>query len=375
VKGDPDDFIAWNQLADRYHRALRSTGEDRFIALAANAAKHSLKAIAAGENPGGLAALVQARLVAHRFADAREGAVKLRELMPGKARPLELLADALTELGEYAEAAKMCDELAKIPDAELSLRLRRSKLAIIAGKPEEARDHFEKALTELAALGSDDAETIAWLHLQLGKLAFTQGDWQAAEEEYAAAANAQPESWRVRDHAAELRGAQGRTAEAIEMYEKLAAKLPRPEFFQALGDLHALAGGQEKAESAWKRAEEIYLRSVESGAVHFLHHLAGFYADSREQPAKAVEFARKDLALRRSIFAYDALAWALYNNGQPADAAEAIAKALATGIRDPHILYHAGLIRTAAGDIAGGKAALQEATKINPRFNTFHVHR
>ena len=109
--------------------------------------------------------------------------------------------------------------------------------------------------------------------------------------------------------------------------------------------------------------------------MHFYHHLAGFYADSKEDAAQAVEWARKDLALRRSIYAHDALAWALYKKGDAAEAAAESAKALATGTRDPHLLYHAGMIRMASGDIAGGKAAMQQAAAVNPRFNTFHVHR
>jgi len=88
-----------------------------------------------------------------------------------------------------------------------------------------------------------------------------------------------------------------------------------------------------------------------------------------------VEWARKDLELRQSIQAYDALAWALYKDGQIAAAAEANRKALATGAKDAHLLYHAGMIRMSMGDFAGGRTALQEAVAINPRYNTFHVHR
>src|SRR6187551_1681498 len=71
VRRDPDDFIAWNQLADRYQRKLRRAGDDRFIGLVRQAAEKSLQAIPAAQNPGGLAALAQAQLTAHRFAEAR----------------------------------------------------------------------------------------------------------------------------------------------------------------------------------------------------------------------------------------------------------------------------------------------------------------
>jgi tetratricopeptide (TPR) repeat protein len=374
VRRDPDDFIAWNQLADRYYRELRRTGDDRFLNLERHAAEQSLKAIPAEENNGGLAALAQALLAAHRFAEARDAAQQLRELQPSKLRPLELLADALIELGDYEEATKVCEGF-EGDEGPLSASPRLARLDLIAGRLDSAREHFEQGLAIVSSFGIPQPESLAWFHLQLGELAFKSGDWENAGKEYAAAQKASPENYGTADHLAELRGAQGRTEEAIALYEKLVERVPRPEFFQALGDLHTLANEPEKAAQSLARAEELYLRSTSEGAVHYFHHLAGFYADSKPEPAKAVEWARKDLELRHSIFALDALAWALYKNGDAAGAAETAGKALATGTRDPHLLYHAGLIRMAAGDLEGGRTALQSAATINPRFNTFHVHR
>jgi tetratricopeptide (TPR) repeat protein len=375
VRRDPDDFISWNQLADRYQRQLRRTGEERFIGLMRQAAEQSLKAVPAEQNTGGLAALAQAQLTAHRFADARNTARQLRDLLPDKSRPLELLVDAALELGEYEEARKLCEELKNLGEAGIAVESRFARLEIIAGHNDRAREHFENGLNQAAEYAATQPNLIAWFHLQLGELAFKTGDWEKAAEHYASAEKAAPDWYAAADHLAELHAARGQIPEAIALYEKLTARTPRPEFFQALGDLHTLANEPEKAAQSLARAEELYLRSTSEGAVHFFHHLAGFYADSKPDPAKAIEWARKDLELRKSIYAWDALAWALYKNGQAAEAAKAAGEALATGTRDPHLLYHAGLIRLAAGDILGGRTALQEATAVNPRFNTFHVHR
>jgi tetratricopeptide (TPR) repeat protein len=375
VRRDPDDFIAWNQLADRYQRQLRRTGNDRFIRLMREAAEKSLEAVPAAQNPGGLAALSQAQLTAHRFAEARTTAEQLREIQPGKPRALELLTDAALELGQYEDARKFCEELAKLEDTEIATEPRFARLEIIAGRNERGRDHLAKGLALAEDFTPPQPELVAWFHVQLGELAFKTGDWDAAEEHYESAEKALPAWYATADHVAELRAARGQLPEAIALYEKLAERVRRPEFFQALGDLRALANEPEKAAQSLAQAEEAYLKSTREGAVHFSHHLAGFYADSKPDPAKAIEWARKDLELRKSIYAWDSLAWALYKNGQAGEAAEAAGKALATGTRDPHLLYHAGLIRLAAGDILGGRTALQEATAVNPRFNTFHVHR
>ena len=94
-----------------------------------------------------------------------------------------------------------------------------------------------------------------------------------------------------------------------------------------------------------------------------------------ENPAEALQWARRDIEIRHSVYAYDALAWALYKNGEFAAARDAMNKALALGTRDAHLLRHAGLINSRAGDLEHGRALLQQAQAVNPSLNTFHVHR
>jgi hypothetical protein len=43
--------------------------------------------------------------------------------------------------------------------------------------------------------------------------------------------------------------------------------------------------------------------------------------------------------------------------------------------KDPHILYHAGIILLGAGEIPAGNLRLQETVLVNPRHHTFHVRR
>ena len=57
-------------------------------------------------------------------------------------------------------------------------------------------------------------------------------------------------------------------------------------------------------------------KSVEQGEVHYLHHLAAFFSDVREEPASAIKYARRDLELRHSAAADETLAWALYRGGE-----------------------------------------------------------
>lgn len=375
VAGDPVDFVAWNQLGTRHLQLLRESGELAHLAKAAKAAEQSLLAVPAADNPGGLALLTRVQLASHRFGDARKSAEQLRALTPGKPLPLLLLADACLELGDYATAAKLVDELTGTDGDSVDTEARRSRLAWICGDRAAAQQHLASALEFAQALGSRSGENVAWCHVQLGELHFRQGDWPAAERHYGAALAARPGYWAAEEHVAELRGAQGQTPEAIALYEQILARTPRPELQQALGDLYQFSGNAADAAVWHERALASYMASVKAGDVHYLHHLSGFFAESQSKPAEALQWAKKDLALRQSISAYDALAWALYLDGQIPAAVEAVDRALATGTKDSHLLYHAGMIRMSAGDLSGGKAALQEALQVNPRYHTFHVHR
>lgn len=343
--------------------------------LLAAIALHPLCATEPSPDPAALAALAQTRLDAHRFAEARDAALELRELAPGELRPLELLADASLELGDLAEARAAVQTLVQLEGGTLAAIPRQARLDWLTGKIESARDRLEQGIARAGKLSAPNPALAADLHLQLGSIAFTTGDWEAAEASFQAAEKLQPGSWRAADHLAELRAAQGRLEEAVTLYEKLAKRLPRPEFAQALADVLLTAKRPEEA-AAWKeRAEAGFLASIQAGGFLYFRHLACFYAENPESAGKALEWAREDLGQRHDIYAYDSYAWALYKNGRLPEAVDAIGKALATGSRDPHLLYHAGLIRMAAGDFTAGKAAFQQAAAVNPRFNTFHVHR
>ena len=375
VQANAADFVAWNKIADAELTLLSTTGEIAHLTRAAAAVERSLKTANPEFNRGGLAMRARVALASHRFADARRDAEQLRALMPDSGYPPQLLGDALFNLGEYDAAGRAWEQALARDGSNPATEPRLAQLDLIHGRVEPARERLTTALELARKLTPPAPETVAWCEVQLGELAFRSGDWETAETHYTAALSATPDDSAAQDHLAELRGAQGRFDEALALYTRAIERTPRPEFMQALGDL-CIAAGKAGDAKLWRdRALAAYLASVERGEVLYLHHLTGFYADSLNEPAKALDCARRDFALRPSISACDALAWALRKAGQLDEAAAMSARALATGTRDPHILYHAGMIRMGAGDIAGGGVLLQQALAANPRYNTFHVHR
>jgi Flp pilus assembly protein TadD len=63
------------------------------------------------------------------------------------------------------------------------------------------------------------------------------------------------------------------------------------------------------------------------------------------------------------------LAFALYRNAQLAEALPLARNAIALGTPDARLLFHAGLIESAGGDKQRGRALVQRALALNPRFD------
>jgi len=373
TSADADDFVAWNQLADRYLQQLRETGNDEWLRKARRATEASLRAIPAESNAAGLALSARVDLAEHRFAEARRKVDDLARLEPNKTGTLSLRADVLLESGDFEDAEKTIARLEECGVGELMVASRRGRLCLLRGERDAAREHYEKAR---AAAGEGSAPFwIAWTEVQLGELAFSSGDWERAEQHYTAALAKQPAWWTAQEHLAELRATQGKEEEAFSLYTKIVERIPRPELLQAIGDLHLFNKRNEEAKKWHEGALAGYQRGLEEGSPAYYHHLASFFCDSQPNGELAVKWARKDLETRDTPAARDALAWALYKAGRIEDAATEIKKALGRNPTDPHILQHAAMIQMSAGDIGGGQAALRTAAAINPRFQSFHVHR
>jgi tetratricopeptide (TPR) repeat protein len=375
VQRDPDDITAQNRLADIYLQRLRETGDFEWLRRAGEAACRSLASVPAEQNATGQFMQARVEYESHHFAVARDLATNLTKIEPGKSRGFALLGDALLEFGELDQAAAAYGEMQKRKGDPIEAETRLARLDLVRGASDSARMHFEKAIEAARQLSTPSPEIIAWCLVQSGQLSFNLGQWDAAEKNYQAALTERPDDIGALEHLAEVRAAQEKYEEAIALYEKVIARTPRPEFWQALGDVYAAMGKLTSAGTWHAKARDAYLKNAAEGNDHYFHHLAGFFSDTEENPAEALKWARRDLELRHTAASEDALAWALYRSGEFAQAAETANKMLARGTKDAHILGHAGMIFLAAGEPARGKKLLAEAAGINPRHGLFHVHR
>jgi tetratricopeptide (TPR) repeat protein len=311
----------------------------------------------------------------HHFAAARDLASTLTKIEPGNSRGFALLGDALLEFGDRDQARLAYDKMENLKGDPVETETRLARFELSSGDCDSARMHFEKALDAARELSPPSPETLAWCLVQLGQLAFSIGQWDAAEQNFQAALAQRRDDPGALEHLGELRAAQEKYADAVALYEKAIARTPRPEFWQALGDVHAAMGKLPEANSWYARARDAYLKNAAAGNDHYFHHLAGFFSDTEQNPVEALKWARRDLELRHTAAAEDTLAWAFYRGGDFAKAAEIATGALARGTNDAHILAHAGMIFLAAGAFDRGKELLAKAAHVNPRHNSFHVHR
>jgi tetratricopeptide (TPR) repeat protein len=240
------------------------------------------------------------------------------------------------------------------------------------GDPELADGLYRQAEEEISA---KEMRSYAWVELERGLLDFNRGRYEKAMAHYRKADKAYSGYWMVEERMAELLGAERKFDAAAALYRKVIAKAPRPEFHQALGDLYRFMGKENEAKPWHDLALAAYLESAGRGEVHYYHHLAGFYADVRQDGAEAVKWARKDTELRPNFMTQDGLAWALYRNGQFSAALDAMEKTLSSGVKDSHLFFHAAMIHLAAGRTGEGKRFLQTVAEINPGYENFHVHR
>lgn len=375
VRRDPDDIIAQNRLAEIYLQRLRETGDSEWLRRAGETVRRSLASVPAEQNAGGLFAQARVEYESHHFAAARDLASALTKIEPGKSRGFALLGDALLEFGDLDQAAAAYDEMQKRKGDAVESETRFARIELIRGAHDSARMHFEKALEAARDLSPASPKIVAWCLVQSGQLAFNLGQWDLAEKNFQAALAERPDDAGALEHLGELRAAHEKYDEAISLYEKVIAQTPRPEFWQALGDVYAAMGKVAEAATWHVRARDAYLKNAAEGNAHYFHHLAGFFSDTEENPVEARKWAQGDLELRHTAAAKDALAWSLYRGGEFEEAANAAREALTSGSKDAHILFHAGMIFLAAGDSVRGKDLLAEAARINPRHNSFHVHR
>lgn len=355
------------KLIDLLSRQVSLTGDFDDFNVAKNAIDDASRQIGLWEEFYLLKANLDFKF--HRLADTRDDLNMVTDLA-GSTQAMTLKADLALQEGRYGDARTGYEDVIRKSRTWDNL----ARLAYLKSKTGDVPGAEKLYLEAQAEITAKEMRSFSWVELQRGLLDFSRGRHEDALVHYQRANKAYSGYWLVEACIAEVFGAQRKFDNAVAFYEKIIARTAKPELQQALGDLYLFMGKPNQAKPWHEKALAAYLASTQRGEVHYFHHLTGFYADVREDGAEAVKWARRDLELRKNFATYDALAWALYRDGQFTPAIDEIHTALSSGVKDAHLFFHAAMIHLAAGRTEEGKQFLRQAAEINPHVETFHAH-
>ena len=377
VARTPKDATAYAGLGAAYFQRARETADVSDYELAEQALTKSLDLASEDfSSEAALETLAEVCMGEHRFTDALTYAQRALSLGTGELSPFAIVGDAYADIGEYDKAAAAYGRLTPrdmtpSPRAAYARDGRVSWLKFISGDTAGAIVLMKTAVAE-GVQAQLPAEKRACLYYELGEYDTQAGDAPSADAAYLAALNIHPGDYRALAALGKLRANLGRYVEAIMLYQKAIAIVPMPTFVAELGDLYAKSGNQTEARKQYALVEYIGLLGRINQVLHN-RDLALFYADHDMKLSEALDLAQKELEVRRDIYTWDALAWALYKNGKLTEAAEASGKALHFGTRDSLLLFHAGMIAEGLGQHEQARGELKQALEINPHFHPIYA--
>ena len=364
----PVDRVKITKLAYLQYQRASLTGNLAELDVADRTLNHAIQQLGPDGDLYFLKANIHFKL--HRLDEVErdlEASADLSQSAPGRA----LKADLDFQQGRYQQTR---DEYQALIEEERTWDTL-SRLAYFnfkMGDFETADRLYDEAVDELTA---KEMRHYAWVELQRGVVDLAQGKYEQTREHYRRAERAYSGHWMVAEHLAELLGAEGKNDEAEAMYRRVVARVPRPDFQQALGELYLSMGKTSDANDMLEKAQAAFLESTQRGEVHYYHHLADLYADVFENGPEAVKWAQKDLELRRNYSTLAAMAWAYYRAGEFSKALEMMNESLASGVKDARLFYCAGMIHKAISPNGKADHYLQMAAAMNPNYENFHVHR
>ncbi|MEO7118659.1 MAG: tetratricopeptide repeat protein [Candidatus Limnocylindrales bacterium] len=366
LQNEPENQEALLLLGLAYYQHARETADATDYARAEQAFDRLLELVPdSAEAIIGKATIALAR---HDFTGALalgQQALALTQV----SRVYGVIADAQVELGLYDDAVASVQQMVNTrPD--LSSYSRVSYLRELYGQLDGAIDAMEQAVQA----GGPATENTEYVRVLLGNLWFLKGDLEKAEASYAGSLARSPGYVFALAGLGRVKAARGDLDGAIALFQEAADRVPFAEFLILLGETQQAAGKTAEAEATYA-----YVRDIQglfkANGVDTDVDLALFDAEHGTDPAAAVTLARPAYERAPNFRGADALAWALYKDGQLDEARQRAEEALQLGTLDPLYLYHAGMIAVAQGDVDKAREWLTAALSMNPDFSPLHAPR
>lgn len=366
LDADPVSAIALAQLSGLYLQRGRESGNYENYEQAEAYARRSL-GLRTQRNGMTYVTLSSALLAQHKFVEARMIAHDVVTLDPETPQYRALLGETELELGDYAAARKTFGNL-RANRTHLSIAPRLARWAEINGRLTEARELLRGAMVQ-ARSRKLPPEQVAWFHLRVAEMELRSGNTDDARTAIEQGLSLVPDDFRLLGAMARLKNSLGDAAGTIEYGERSIAERMDPITLGVLSDAYAAQGNGAK--SADYAAAMQLVVTGQPGPYHRAWSI--FLLDRDRDVPEVLKKAQEEIAIRRDVYGYDILGWALYKSHRYAEAAEAARAALQLNTPDASLWYHAGMIEAALNNETAARTDLERALEINPRFHAEHA--
>ena len=362
----PLDPESQAQLGFAFLQAARETADPTDYGRAAIAFNRALAL-----DPANVDALIgegSLALSRHEFRSALAIGRKALALNTSIASSYGIVADAQIELGQYDAATGTVQKMVNLrPDIASYSRV--SYVRELHGDMDGAIQSMEMAVSAAGPA----TENTEYVRVQLGNLYFAVGRLDDAQATYERSLAALPSYRFALAGLARVDAARGDLPAAIALYQQATTQVPLPELLIGLGEALQAAGRTAEAADQYALVEAEQQLFAANGVRTDLE-MASFFADHGD-PTRALALARAAYRERPSVLGADTLAWALYRAGRSREAAPYVTQSLRLGTQSSRILYHAGMIEIALGEIDAARIHLRRALALNPAFSPLDAPR
>src|SRR6266436_6722940 len=299
IEKNPNDFEAYNALALALSRRARETSSVAFYDQGEEALQDSF-ALSPG-NFDGQRIRVWLLLGKHEFGTALEAARKLSQKMPDDVMLYGFMTDANVELGNYKEAETATQWMLELKPGNMPGLTRAAYLRELFGDIDGSLDLMNMAYQSTPPREVEDG---AWIVTQMAHLNLATGKLNDAERLSQQALALFPGYHYALANLAKVRIQQKHYDEAVRLLRQRYQAAPHAENLFDLAQALQLAGHTAQAEKAFAEFEQKSLLET-NRADNSNHELVSYYADYAEQPAKALEVAKREYARRHDVFTLD----------------------------------------------------------------------